>query len=109
MRAEPRRQRLRGVACDTNDGWISGNILFDRDIYGAGAHGDFGVSLTGGRVAFGVSAGSAGNTICGATDVADGAWHHVAVTRQSRTAGFGSTSTASSTPREPATSARTRT
>ena len=40
------------------------------------------MSLTGGRVAFGVSAGSVGNTICGATVVADGAWHHVAVTRQ---------------------------
>ena len=55
------------VACDTNDGWITGNILFDRDVFGDGDHGDYGVSLTGGRIAFGVSAGSAGNTICGAT------------------------------------------
>ena len=34
------------VACDTNDGWILGNILFDRDVYGDGDHGDFGVSLS---------------------------------------------------------------
>jgi glucose/arabinose dehydrogenase len=86
MRAAPGENASEGVACDANDGWIFGNILFDRDIYNvppAGAvHGDFGVSLTGGRVAFGVSAGNSGNTICGGTDVADGVWHHVAVTRQ---------------------------
>ena len=82
MRAENGENASTAVDCDANDGWIFGNILFDRDVYGAGAHGDFGVSLTGGRVAFGVSAGSAGNTICGATVVTDGVWHHVAVTRE---------------------------
>ena len=40
------------------------------------------VARPAGAIAFGVSAGSAGNTICGATMVADGEWHHVAVTRQ---------------------------
>jgi glucose/arabinose dehydrogenase len=82
MRADDGDNASEAVACDANDGWIFGNILFDRDVYGAGAHGDYGVSLTGGRVAFGVSAGAVGNTICGATVVADGVWHHVAVTRQ---------------------------
>ena len=85
MRAEDGDNASSGVDCDANDGWIFGNILFDRDVYGAGAHGDFGVSLTGGRVAFGVSAGASGNTVCGATSVTDGAWHHVAVTRQKST------------------------
>ena len=86
MRPLPGENASDAVACDTNDGWITGNIIFDRDVFGDGDHGDFGVSLTGGRIAFGVSAGGAGNTICGATVVADGAWHHVAVTRQKSTA-----------------------
>ena len=60
------------VVCDTTDGWITGNIVFDRDVFGDGDQGDFGVSLIGGRIAFGVSAGAAGNTICGATVVTDG-------------------------------------
>ena len=71
-----------GSGCDTNDGWITGNIVFDRDVFGPGDHGDFGVSLKNGRVAFGVGFGTDGNTICGATDVADDVWHHVAVTRR---------------------------
>jgi hypothetical protein len=73
------------AACDTNDGWITGNIIFDRDVYGAGDYGDYGIALSDGRVAFGVSKGSAGNTICGATNIADGQWHHVAVTRHKQT------------------------
>ncbi len=82
MRAEDGDNASSAVNCDANDGWIFGNILFDRDVYDAGAHGDFGVSLTGGRVAFGVSAGASGNTICGAMIVTDDVWHHVAVTRR---------------------------
>lgn len=64
------------------DGWITGNIVFDRDVFGDGDFGDYGVSLRGGRVAFGVSVGAAGETLCGARNVADGSWHHVAVTRR---------------------------
>ncbi len=82
MRALPGENASNAVACNTNDGWIHGNIVFDRDVFDDGEHGDYGVSLTGGRVAFGVSAGAAGNTICGDIVVADGEWHHVAVTRQ---------------------------
>jgi glucose/arabinose dehydrogenase len=69
--------------CGAEAGWITGNIIFDRDVYGSGDFGDYGVSLHGGRIAFGVSQGSSGTTICGATLVADGNWHHVAVTRNS--------------------------
>jgi hypothetical protein len=82
MRALPGENASDAVGCDANDGWIYGNIIFDRDVYFDGDHGDFGVSLTDGRVAFGVGADSNGNTICGGTDVADGVWHHVAVTRR---------------------------
>ena len=38
-----------------------------------------------GRTAFGISKGNSGTTICGATNVQDGGWHHVAVTRVSAT------------------------
>lgn len=70
------------VSCGSADGWITGNIVVDRDIYFAGDYGDFGLSLGGGKVAFGVAVGSSGTTLCGQRTVADGAWHHVAVVRR---------------------------
>jgi len=70
------------VSCGAPDGWITGNVLIDRDVYGAGDYGDYGVSIASGRLAFGVAAGSSGTTACGTRSVADGAWHHVAVTRR---------------------------
>jgi hypothetical protein len=77
------------VNCGTSDGWITGNILIDRDIFSAMENGDYGVSLhrsgSTRRIAFGVSNGAGGNTLCGATNVADGVWHHVAVTHNSST------------------------
>src|SRR4030042_1741067 len=65
------------------DNWSSGNVVFDRDVYGTGDLGDYGVSLAGGHVAFGVNNGATGETLCGATALDDGAWHHIAVTRRS--------------------------
>lgn len=59
--------------------WTTGNIVFDRDRYDQGRA--FGISLGSGRVAFGVRIGSSGYTICGTSDVRDGAWHHVVVQR----------------------------
>jgi len=64
------------------DGWITGNIIFDRDVYYAGDYGDWGISLGDGRLAFGLAVGSSGATIVGRTVIADGQWHHVAVTRE---------------------------
>jgi glucose/arabinose dehydrogenase len=66
-----------------SDAWIFGNIVFDRDVYGNGDFGDWGVSLLGGRVVFGVGQGPNGQSVCGSTSVADGQWHHVALTRRS--------------------------
>jgi hypothetical protein len=65
-----------------NDEWINGAIVLDRDVFGDGDFGDFGISLFGGRVAFGVSRGAGGATLCGSVNVLDGNWHHVAVTRR---------------------------
>jgi len=63
------------------DNWFYGNTVFDRDVFGEGDLGDYGVSFAGGVIAFGVGRGSTRQTICGATDLQDGAWHHIAVTR----------------------------
>ena len=75
-----------GTVSTGNDGWITGNSIFDRDIYGAGDFGDFGISMGNisekGVIAFGVNNGSEGETIVGTLNVADGQWHHVAVTRR---------------------------
>ncbi len=79
------------TAASNGDGWITGNIIYDRDIYGSGDYGDYGISLgscsgcpSNTRViAFGIDRQGNGATIIGATNVADGAWHHVAVTRRS--------------------------
>ncbi len=70
------------ICSANNDNWINGHIVVDRDIYGAGDYGDYGVSLASGRIAFGVNNGSSGMTLCGTTNVADGQWHHVAVQRR---------------------------
>ncbi|MBL8120013.1 MAG: LamG domain-containing protein [Anaerolineae bacterium] len=71
-------------SCTTGDaGWTNGNIIIDRDIFGPGDNGDFGISVFGGGgvIAFGVSRGNSGATVCGTTNVIDGNWHHIAATR----------------------------
>lgn len=70
-----------GTCVPGGDHWINGNIIVDRDVYGNGDYGDYGISLTNGRIAFGVSRGASKQTICGKTNVANGKWHHIAVTR----------------------------
>lgn len=71
-----------GTVTTAADGWQTGNVIFDRDVWGPGDFGDFGISLGDGRIAFGVNNGSTGVTIVGAANVADNQWHHVAVTRR---------------------------
>lgn len=64
--------------------WIDGNVVFDRDVWG-GTDRDFGASVAGGFVRFGVGRGDAPggveHTLEGSIDVLDGAWHHVALVR----------------------------
>jgi hypothetical protein len=74
-----------GACVAGGSNWINGNIMFDRDVYGNGDNGDYGVSLAAGRIAYGVAVSASSNTICGGTDVADNVWHHVAVTRDGAT------------------------
>jgi hypothetical protein len=69
--------------------WIDGNIIVDRDIWGDSSR-DWGVSIAGGRVRFGTGRADVApldqeHTIEGGINVLDGAWHHVAVTRDRST------------------------
>lgn len=86
MRATPGENGAPQVSA-TATSWILGNTLIDRDIFGVPDYGDFGVSLGAGRLAFGVATTQGSHTIVGTRDVADGSWHHVAVTRR-RSDGF---------------------
>jgi len=72
----------RPVTCGQNEDWIYGSIVFDRDRFAEGRK--FGISIDGGgRVVFGVTnADRAARTICGASNVLDGDWHHIAVQRR---------------------------
>ncbi len=78
-------QNLGTVVAGNTDAWINGNIVLDRDVFGNGDFGDYGISLGGERVAFGVAAGATATTIVGATNIANGLWRHIAVTRRANT------------------------
>lgn len=89
LRMPPDSNAANAACTAANDRWIVGNILIDRDVFGAGDVGDYGVSLMQGRIAFGVSRGSSGATACGARDLRDGLWHHVALTRDTASGALG--------------------
>jgi hypothetical protein len=81
LRAEPGSNPAGPIACGPGVAWIEGHIVLDRDRYNQDRK--FGISLADGRVAFGVSGeGTGDHTVCGTTDLRDGAWHHVAVARR---------------------------
>ncbi len=81
MRANASENTAGPVSCGTNVSWINGNIVFDRDRFNQDRK--FGLSIAGGQFVFGVSGQGTGDfTICGATNVLDGQWHHVAVERR---------------------------
>lgn len=68
------------ASCGAGIAWVEGHVLIDRDRFDQGRK--WGISLLGGRVAFGVSNDAASFTLCGTTDVLDDRWHHVAVDRR---------------------------
>jgi hypothetical protein len=81
IKATADSNRAGPVECGANNHWINGNIVVDRDRFGQDRK--FGVSLAAGRVVFGVSGNGTGDrTVCGQTDLRDGAWHHLAVQRR---------------------------
>ncbi len=69
------------VSCGANNSWIYGNVVLDRDRYNQNRN--FGLSIAGGRLVFGVYGATGGaRTICGSSNIVDGTWHHVAVQRR---------------------------
>jgi hypothetical protein len=84
MRAEVEDNTASAVTCGSNNNWINGNIVIDRDRFGQGRN--YGLSIAGGSFVFGVmDSGQTAFTICGSVDVLDDAWHHIAVTRDEST------------------------
>ncbi len=81
MKANASANNTGAVSCGASDAWRDGNILLDRDRYDQDS--DYGVSLAGGRIVFGVGGNPSGQlSVCGSQVVADGNWHHIAVERR---------------------------
>lgn len=81
MKANAAENTQPRVTCGNNINWIDGNIVFDRDRYGQGRK--FGLSISGGVFVWGVTGDGTGDyTICGATNVLNAQWHHIAVQRR---------------------------
>ena len=79
LRAKERDNRKLLRECGEGIAWIHGNIILDRDRYGLSRK--YGISLLGGRPAFGVS-GDGDLTLCARRSILDGDWHHLAFTRR---------------------------
>jgi chitodextrinase len=74
------------IACGANNNWINGNTIVDRDRFNQDR--DYGISVAGGRIAFGIGGQGTGEyTICSTASVLDNAWHHIAAQRR-RSDGF---------------------
>jgi hypothetical protein len=82
MKAAPGENNAAAITCGANNNWVHGNTLLDRSRMNN--DNDFGVSLAGGHIAFGVGGAGTGDfTLCGLIPVNDGLWHHVAIERRS--------------------------
>ncbi len=68
---------------DTGQWWVGKGMV---DSEKAGAHDDFGITLTDSEVAFGI--GNPDLTITSTTAINNGLWHHVALTRNNTTGEF---------------------
>jgi LasA protease len=80
MKTQPGVNTASSAACATNDNWKDGNIIFDRSRSTGGS--EWGVSILGGKLAFGVSGGGGAQvTLCSSSSVDDGEWHHIAIQR----------------------------
>ncbi len=79
MRALPNENTSN--TCEASQ-WYFSNIMIDRDIFGDGDYGDYGIALGDRRIVVGVQVGSNATTgVCGSTIVDNGNWHHIAITR----------------------------
>lgn len=60
--------------------WEEINLILSQGMPGTGGDGTLRIGLANGRIAFGMNVLDGGETLCGARNLADGVWHHVAVT-----------------------------
>ncbi len=73
--------------CNPNE-WYFGNVIIDRDVFGDGDYGDYGIVLCNRRIVVGVQRGNLMHGgVVGNTIVDDAQWHHIAVTRQASSGG----------------------
>jgi hypothetical protein len=85
MKANAADNRTR-VSCAANgESWTNGAVMIDRALWESSEHGFYGIALFGGstgRISFGVFKANAWDAgLCGTRNVADGQWHHIAITR----------------------------
>ncbi|MEM6992404.1 MAG: LamG-like jellyroll fold domain-containing protein [Myxococcota bacterium] len=69
------------ISCGSSNDWVTTNIIVDRDRHSQPP--SFGLGIGGGVLVWAVQ-GEFGDpwSMCGTTNVLDGAWHHVAVQRR---------------------------
>ena len=81
MRALASENQAGPVACGASNSWINGNIIIDRDRFNQDRA--YGISIAGGLILYGIDGEATGSrTVCSATNVLDGGWHHIAVQRR---------------------------
>lgn len=80
MRASKGDNAAAAVNCGSNNAWINGNIILDRDRFSQGRA--YGLSIANRRLVWGIDGASTSQTVCGTVPVDDGKWHHIAVTRR---------------------------
>lgn len=86
MKANPGDNQAQ--ACNP-DQWYYGNVMIDRDVFGDGDHGDYGIVICDHRIVIGVQLGSMPHGgVIGNTIIDDGNWHHIAVTRNATNGGI---------------------
>jgi hypothetical protein len=61
--------------------WKNSNTVLDRDRMASADYGEFGITVAQSGVGFWVGKGASGTGLCGTTNIIDGTWHHIAVTR----------------------------
>ena len=69
----------------SGSGWTDSNIWLDGDRNSGGTDNDYGSSLGGGIVQFGLADGTNSYTVCARTDLRDSTWHHVRIVRSTDT------------------------
>ena len=79
LKANAAENTASAITCGANSNWTLGNVVFDSSRTNMPE--GLGVSIAGGKLAYGLSTSDGELTLCSSTDVTDGEWHHIAVER----------------------------